>query len=136
MNRIVLDASILGPLLIPDEAENENPALVDVLSSGAALVPSHWHLEVANLGRSAVRRQRLEESAFVARLSDLSEFEIETDPETPRRAWQEIVDLALRHRLTPYDAAYLELAIRRSAALLCDDQELCEAAEAEGVELL
>jgi predicted nucleic acid-binding protein len=136
LSGVVLDASVLGPLLIPDEADREHPALIEILRAGAALVPAHWHLEVASLGRSAVRRQRLQATALAARLSDFAAFEVEVDLDTPVRAWREIATLAERHTLTPYDAAYLELAIRRDALLLCDDQALCDAAQAEGVELL
>jgi len=136
LTHVVLDASVFGPLLIPDEADNEHPALMPILEEGAALVPTHWHLEVANLGRSAVRRERLREADFLERLEDFRAFEIETDPETPERAWQETARLAVRHGLTPCDAAYLELAIRRSAMLLCDDHSLADAARAEKVEIL
>jgi predicted nucleic acid-binding protein len=132
----VLDASVFGPLLIPDEADNEHPALADILRSGAAIVPSHWHLEVANLGRSAVRRRRLAPESLSARLADFEAFDIEVDRETPERAWHDIARLAQLHELTPYDAAYLELALRRDALLLCDDAPLARAAKAEGVELL
>ncbi len=41
-----------------------------------------------------------------------------------------------RHRLTLYDAAYLELAKRRSLALATLDVELRRAAKAEQVALL
>jgi len=133
---VVLDASVLGALVIPDEATNEHPSLIDVLGAGVAVVPAHWHLEIANLGRSAIRRGRLDESAFAARLADLGTFEIETDLETPQRAWGDIARLAAHHGLTSYDAAYLELAVRRSALLLCDDAALSKAALAHGVELL
>jgi len=133
---VVLDASVLGPLIIPDEAPNEDPSLIEILRSGVVIVPSHWHLEVANLGRSAIRRGRLDESTLAARLSDLGTFELETDVETPQRAWSEIASLAARHGLTSYDAAYLELAVRRDALLLCEDAALTKAALAQGVELL
>ena len=136
MTGVVLDASVLGPLIIPDEAPNEHPSLIDVLKSGVVIVPPHWHLEVANLGRSAIRRGRLDENTFAARLLDLDAFELETDVETPQRAWKEIAGLAAHHSLTSYDAAYLELAMRRGALLLCDDAALVKAALAHKVELL
>ena len=44
--------------------------------------------------------------------------------------------LAERHRLTIYDAAYLELAQRRGVPLATLDTELRNAAGAEGVILL
>lgn len=136
MSGVVLDASVMGPLLIPDEADREHPALIAILAAGAALVPAHWHLEVANLGRSAVGRRRLATTELLARLQDLGSFEIEVDSETATNAWNEITRLALVRALTPYDAAYLELALRREASILCDDRPLADAAIAEGIELL
>jgi predicted nucleic acid-binding protein len=44
--------------------------------------------------------------------------------------------LARSHRLTSYDAAYLELALRRGLPLASRDQALQAAARAEGVPLL
>jgi predicted nucleic acid-binding protein len=42
----------------------------------------------------------------------------------------------LNHRLTSYDAAYLELAMRTALPLATLDQDLRKAASAEGVSLL
>jgi predicted nucleic acid-binding protein len=44
-------------------------------------------------------------------------------------------DLAEKHGLTNYDAAYLELAIRRNIALATTDQALRRAATRAGVPL-
>ncbi len=44
--------------------------------------------------------------------------------------------LARRHRLTIYDAAYLELALRESLPLATLDQALAAAARSEGVEVI
>jgi len=46
------------------------------------------------------------------------------------------MDLALRHALSSYDAAYVELAVRRGLPLATLDRALARAAAAEGVELL
>lgn len=48
-----------------------------------------------------------------------------------RHAWGAILRLAERHRLTMYDAAYLELALRRALPLATLDGELRAAAKAE-----
>ena len=51
-------------------------------------------------------------------------------------AWGATANLATRHRLTLYDAAYLELARRRCLPLATLDHELRAAATAEDVALL
>ena len=44
-----------------------------------------------------------------------------------------MLSLADRHRLTAYDAAYLELALSRAAELASLDDDLVKAARAEGL---
>ena len=61
---------------------------------------------------------------------------ITVDPGTDRHAWGATAKLAARHRLTLYDAAYLELARRRSLPLATLDSELRAAAAAEDIVLL
>ncbi len=47
-----------------------------------------------------------------------------------------ILDLARRHRLSVYDAAYVETSLRRSLPLASLDRRLREAAEASGAALV
>jgi len=55
---------------------------------------------------------------------------------THRQAWTAIADLAERYKLTPYDAAYLELALRRQLPLATLDKDLRAAGRKLGVDLL
>jgi predicted nucleic acid-binding protein len=55
---------------------------------------------------------------------------------TKTHSWTKILNLADRFRLTLYDAAYLELAHRRSLPLASLDQELRAAGRALAVPLL
>lgn len=55
------------------------------------------------------------------------------DHEGATHAWATTMDLARRHRLTLYDATYLELAARRRLPLATFDAVLARAATAEGV---
>jgi len=132
----VIDASVIGPLLIADEADHLHPQLEACLLGGHAVVPCHWRLEVASLGRIAVRRRRLATEDFAAGLSALAAAPPDEDSETGARAWSDILNLSEKHGLTVYDAAYLELALRRRLPLLTADRELGAAAGAEGVELV
>jgi predicted nucleic acid-binding protein len=61
---------------------------------------------------------------------------ITVDVETDRQAWGPTLELSVRHRLTLYDAAYLELALRRKLPIATLDAELRAAAEAEGIVVL
>lgn len=136
MSRIVVDASTLGPLVIPDEADDLVPDIVNALTAGEAVVPQHWRLEVANMARMAIRRGRLTEQAMSKVFADLAELIIEVDADTDRNAWTTTLELGSRHDLTAYDAAYLELAIRLRLPLATNDGKLKRAALAAGIGLV
>jgi len=52
------------------------------------------------------------------------------------RAFTDTLALAKTHKLTLYDAAYLELAMRKGATLATKDVALARAAKSAGVPLL
>ncbi|MFN9619631.1 MAG: type II toxin-antitoxin system VapC family toxin [Synechococcaceae cyanobacterium] len=58
------------------------------------------------------------------------------DHATTASAWHDTLALAPSHGLTVYDAAYLELALRRGLPLASRDKALQAAARREGVPLL
>ena len=65
----------------------------------------------------------------------LSSLPIAIDDETAERAFPAIIGLAPGHGLTSYDAAYLDLAVRRGLPLASLDRDLRKAAQAVGVVL-
>ena len=58
------------------------------------------------------------------------------DPEGSDRAFRELMDLARSERLTVYDAAYLELALRLGQSLASKHAKLRKAAAALGLAVL
>jgi prevent-host-death family protein len=90
-------------------------------------------LEVANVLLQAERRGRIATGDVAMRLELIAELPITTDNETTARAWREILALARAEGLTTYDAAYLELAIRRGLPLQTKDEALIGAAKRTGV---
>ena len=71
-----------------------------------------------------------------AALADLALLDIRADPDTDSHAWTGTLQLADRFRLTVYDAAYLELARRRTLPLATLDQALLFAAATLGIAVL
>jgi len=120
-------------------SEENTPSILAVLARVAdrgAWVPGLWKLEVANVLEVGVRRGRHDTAFREATLADLALLPISVDPETDRHAWSGTMRLAERHKLTLYDAAYLELAQRRGIPLATLDTELRQAASAEGMIVL
>ena len=68
-------------------------------------------------------------------LCQLGEIEIVVDPETVTRAWGKTLDLAQQHGLSTYDAADLELALRRGFPVATLDRQLADACRTTGVSL-
>lgn len=133
---LVLDSSVALAWVYGDETTPAIRNVFDQLSQGGAWVPSLWRLEVANILESGVRRGRHDAAFRDSTLVDLALLPIQTDPETDRHAWGATARLAERHRLTLYDAAYLELALRRELPLATLDRDLRAAALAENIQLL
>jgi predicted nucleic acid-binding protein len=133
---LVIDSSITLSWCFEDERTDVTATLLYRVAETGALVPALWRLEVANGLQVAVRRGRIDVAYRDATIADLRDLAIDVDPETDRRAWSEILQLADRFRLTLYDAAYLELAQRRQLPLASLDNELRAAGQMLGVPLL
>jgi predicted nucleic acid-binding protein len=132
----VLDSSITVAWLYREEATKSVDELFENLIQASAWVPALWHLEVANVLQIGIRRKRHTSDFRDRVLSGLSDFPIHVDTETQRQAWGITSRLAERHGLTVYDAAYLELALRRGLPLATLDEDLRTAAVSERVQLL
>ena len=77
-------------------------------------VPGLWRLEVGTILEMGIRGGRHDAKFRDATFADLLPLPIRVDLETDRHAWANTTKIASRHRLTLYDAAYRELARRRS----------------------
>lgn len=133
MNALVIDSSVALAWCFEDEASPTSDALFEQVRDEGAVVPGLWHLEVANVLLQAEKRGRITAADIAMRLELIAELPIDTDHETTARAWREVLALARAEGLTTYDAAYLELAIRRGLPLLTKDQALIAAAQRTGV---
>jgi predicted nucleic acid-binding protein len=101
---VVIDASIAISWCLDDEATTETDALLDEVRDNGAVVPSIWHLEVANVLLQAERRMRIDLFGMTQRFGLLAALPIRTDPETEPRAWFDTVALSRASgspRMTP-----------------------------------
>jgi len=131
----VLDASVAAAWCFADETTPESDALRDSLTERRAVVPRLWHAETTNLLLMAERRQRIQPERCEELLELLASLPIDTQDE-PDRMRGPVLRLARTHRLSVYDAAYLDLAVDRGLALATRDVALRKAALAEGVSLI
>ncbi len=125
MTAIVIDASVSASWLLGDEDDPRADKALAALEERAGIVPQLWHFEMRNILLVAHRRDRITRDGMADRVSALAGLPLETDGEPDLdRAFA----LADAHRLSFYDALYLDLAIRRNAELASLDARLLEAA--------
>ena len=134
MKSIVLDCSIVMAWCFEDEASRETDALLDSLTNRSARVPSIWTLEVANVLLVAERAHRLKEAETAQFLALLQSLPIHVEVDTSQYALREILALGREHHLSSYDAAYLELAMRKGLPLATKDHRLRQMAAKLGIE--
>lgn len=132
----MLDSSVTLAWVHGDERSASIEAVFDRVADHGAMVPRLWHLEVANSLTVAVRRGRMSADERAEAIADLADLDIVVDDETEQHAWKATMQLADRHGLSVYDAAYLELAQRKRMPLATLDKALMRAALAAGVEVM
>ncbi len=133
---LIIDCSITMAWCFADEATTEAARVQDRMIVEAAVVPAHWSLEVVNVLVMAERRKRITPADATTFLDLLSALDIQTDPETATRAFDHLPPLCRGHRLSSYDAAYLDLALQRRLPLASLDDDLRQAAHGLGIQVL
>ena len=133
---LVLDPSVTLGWYFEDERSPALDALLDRVVEGGAVVPVLWRLEVANGLRTALRRKRIDAPFRDAAMTQLACLPIAIDPDMNTHAWEATLRLSDRFALTMYDAAYLELSVRRAFPLASLDGDLRRAAQSLGVILM
>lgn len=132
----VADASVAIGWVHPAQSTKETEAMLEAIAEGAAIeVPALWPLEVANALIVLARRRKLTGAERTAAIGWLGGLRVRVDHEMSALAFTRLSALAVAHQLSVYDAAYLELAIRRGLTLGCKDGPLRKAARKAGVRL-
>lgn len=134
MMEFVLDASIALTWCFSDEASEYGDSVLNALAAGtaAAIVPSLWSMEMLNALLVGERRGRLNQALTRQVWENLSALDIREDRGVA--PFDSVLPLARDLALSAYDAAYLELALRRRSPLATADVRLKQAAERCGVQ--
>ena len=133
---LIIDCSIAMAWCFSDERSPVGDQVQDRLVDEIAIVPAHWFLEVTNVLAMAEKRGRISVSDSALFLQLIQEFAIEIDDEIPARSFDHVLPLCRSQKLTSYDAAYLDLALRRRLPLATLDKQLSRAARALGIEVV
>lgn len=133
---LVLDCSVTMSWLFADEADEATDALLHSVAEQGALVPSLWHLEVANVLLLAQRQGRISAAQITQCTTLLEQLPITVDAKTNGHGFREVLSCASTYMLSAYNASYLELAMRRALPLATTDEYLVRAAGKAGVLVL
>ena len=129
---LIPDVSAILSLTFADEDAVYAEAVIDAIARDEAIVPTLFWYEIRNALLTGERRGRISASETGQFLSDLALLPFVVD-ELPRESVT--FELARQHKLTIYDATYLELAQRKGLPLATLDAALTRAAVSAGVSL-
>ncbi len=133
----VLDNSVAMRWCFENAAHPYADGILKRLADGEdALVPVLWFYEANAVLAREQNRGTLAAPKADSFIAELKALRIAADAESAARVFSGVHRLALAHRLTSYDAAYLELAQRRSLPLATLDDELIRASKAARVTVL
>ncbi len=129
--QVVLDAS--GTLAWLFNEGGCQAELAQLLKASQLTAPDIWSLEVTNAVLKRLRQRRLSQETADQIIVLLGRTRVSI--ETGRSSIPDIYQLARKHQLSSYDAAYLDLALRTRRPLITADRNLRDAASRERVPL-
>ncbi|MGH2396769.1 MAG: type II toxin-antitoxin system VapC family toxin [bacterium] len=134
---VVLDSSVALAWALPDETSRRADRLLAEASGKSVFwVPALWWYEVANALTMAKRRGRLAEADRARTIGLYGMLPIQADSTLDVNAIWRFHTLAEDYALSAYDAAYLELALRRGLRIVTFDKRLISAARKTGVRVV
>ena len=135
MKQIVVDASVAAAWVLPNEQSGAASDLYAqaCVDEGLFTAPQLWVWETGNLLISGVLRKRIAAQHVETAQQILADTLIEFDQTPTTHLLAQTSRLALKHKLTFFDASYLELVLRLNGQLASMDQALVKAAKACGV---
>jgi predicted nucleic acid-binding protein len=132
---IVVDASVALAWGFPDEGSAYADEVLEGLKEQAIVVPALWAVEIANALLVGERRKRLQQVQIRRFVTLLEGLPVVQDIQSVGSTVNGLLPLAREHKLSAYDTAYLDLAIRKGLPLATLDKSLKRAATKVGVSI-
>ncbi len=137
MSRFVLDASVVLTWCFPDEKAALAHRVALMFKQGdSAIAPSFWPHEVLNALLVGEKRKRISAALVRSFLGDLATLPVELKHFPSEAVFGRIQALSRQQGLTPYDAAYLNLAQFSGIPLATLDEDLIRACRKVSVALV
>ena len=129
----VLDASVAVAWFVRKQATSYTDRVRTMARREPLHVPAVWPLEVANALITLQRRGNISEKAAGTAAELLGELMVTVHQD--RLTIPGLLAFAAQHRLSAYDASYLDLALSLRLPLACRDGPLQRALSGAGVRL-
>jgi predicted nucleic acid-binding protein len=136
VNSFVVDNSVVMSWCFKDETNKYGDAVLDRLAESTAIVPPIWPLEVVNVLLVAEQRNRLKQVDTVRFITLLSQLPIVVEHDGSERKMKDLLALGRANNLSSYDAAYLDLSMRKDCPIATLDKKLIEAAKKVDITIL
>ncbi|HVY92350.1 MAG TPA: type II toxin-antitoxin system VapC family toxin [Bryobacteraceae bacterium] len=133
----VADASVAIAWAVVSQSSAGADRILDRVIKGATIfVPPIWFYETANTLLILQRRAKISQAEYRAGRELLEGLRMFTDDEALGLVSTQVADLAIANGLTVYDAAYLDLSMRKSIPLASRDARLNTVAKRCGIPVL
>lgn len=133
---IVIDASITIAALSPDERTDDTERYLSTIAENDAVVPAIWALEVMHVFRRKVTQGLVSAEIATEALAAAQLLNVRVSSTSASAAFTDIGRLARIHGLSPYDAAYLDCALKLDHPLATLDRRMRTAAAIEGIPVI
>ena len=128
---VVIDTSVAVAWFVPSQAGSYADRIARRVRHEALVVPSLWEVEFGNVMTTLLRRKLLARHQVASVLAKAERLDLTVDRDVATA--RVLFTLAEQHGISAYDAAYLELAVRRGLPLATRDTSLARAARSAGV---
>jgi predicted nucleic acid-binding protein len=132
----VVDCSFTSALFLPDESsETVRNFFLKLDKRDILHAPFLWWYETNNVLNISMKRKRINQVDIVTILDLLDQLKLDIDYSIGTDLSKDILRLGQTYNLSFYDAAYIELAIRKKAHLMSFDNEIISASKSIGIKV-
>ena len=134
MNHFILDCSVYMSWCLNEGTIKASSKILNSITKYGIMAPGLWVYEVTNTLAVSVRKNKLTVSDVHGLMNDIQLLPIEFDKPTTENM-SNIFHIANEYKLSAYDAAYIELALRANIPIASFDKEIVKVSGQLGIKI-
>jgi len=134
LNNFILDCSVYMSWCLNEATIKASSKILHSITKHGIIVPSLWVYEVTNVLTVSVRGNKLTVADAHGLINDIQLLPIEFDKPTTENM-SNIFNIANEHKLSAYDAAYIELALRTNTQIASFDKDIAKVSGKLGIKI-